>query len=99
MSATRFGKYDPAAKKEVGMPDVKYEVVEHDGGWAYTVNGTFSETFPSHGAALAAAQNAAGEQTIGDKTTEIVYQDAEGMVHQEIAERDDRPPTRVVDMT
>ena len=25
------------------MPDVTYEIVEHDGGWAYKVNGVFSE--------------------------------------------------------
>ena len=24
---------------------VTYEVVEHDGGWAYRVNGVYSETF------------------------------------------------------
>jgi hypothetical protein len=27
------------------MPDVTYEIVQHDGGWAYRVNGVFSETF------------------------------------------------------
>ena len=30
------------------MPDVIYEVVQHDGGWAYKVDGVFSETFPTH---------------------------------------------------
>jgi Uncharacterized protein conserved in bacteria (DUF2188) len=46
------------------MPDVTYEIVEHDGGWAYKVNGVFSEPFPTHAEALAAAQVAAGEQEI-----------------------------------
>ena len=30
------------------MTKITYEVVEHDGGWAYRVDGAFSETFPSH---------------------------------------------------
>jgi hypothetical protein len=29
------------------MNKVTYEIVEHDGGWAYRVNGVFSEPFPS----------------------------------------------------
>ena len=27
---------------------ITYEIVEHDGGWAYRVNGVFSEPFPTH---------------------------------------------------
>ena len=34
------------------MSKVTYEIVEHDGGWAYKVDGVFSEPFPSHAAAL-----------------------------------------------
>ena len=30
------------------MAKVTYEIVEHDGGWAYRVDGVYSETFPSH---------------------------------------------------
>ena len=30
------------------MPDVTYEIVQHDGGWAYKVHGVFSEAFPTH---------------------------------------------------
>jgi len=41
------------------MAEVVYEIVEHDGGWAYKVDGVFSETFQSHEDALAAAQAAA----------------------------------------
>ena len=41
------------------MTEVTYEIVEHDGGWAYKVGGVFSETFPTHAAALAAARAAA----------------------------------------
>ena len=43
------------------MAEVTYEIVEHDGGWAYTFDGVFSETYPSHPAALKAAQAAAAE--------------------------------------
>jgi hypothetical protein len=34
---------------------VTYEVVEHDGGWAYRAKGVFSETFPIHALAHEAA--------------------------------------------
>jgi len=37
------------------MSRVTYEIVQHDGGWAYKANGVFSEPFPSHDEALAAA--------------------------------------------
>ena len=37
------------------MARVTYVIVEHDGGWAYKVGDVFSETFPTHDAALAAA--------------------------------------------
>ena len=40
------------------MSNIRYEVVEHDGGWAYKVGDVFSETFRSHDAALAAARDA-----------------------------------------
>ena len=46
------------------MSHVIYKVVQHDGGWAYTVDGVFSEPFPTHAAALAAARRAANEQRV-----------------------------------
>ena len=46
------------------MVEVTYEIVEHDGGWAYKVDGVFSEPYPTHADALAAAQRAASEQTV-----------------------------------
>ena len=42
------------------MSHITYKVVEHDDGWAYTVNGVFSESFPNHATALAAAKRAGG---------------------------------------
>jgi hypothetical protein len=51
------------------MTRIVYEVVEHDGGWAYRVNGVFSETFSSHDLAHSAAERAANEQVVpGDPT-------------------------------
>jgi len=41
------------------MTQVTYKVVQHDGGWAYTFDGVFSETYITHGTALAAARRAA----------------------------------------
>lgn len=37
----------------------KYRIVEHDGGWAYRVDGTYSGTFPSHDTAFGTTRRAA----------------------------------------
>ena len=39
------------------MSHVTYHIVQHDGGWAYRADGTYSETFPSHDAARKAARH------------------------------------------
>lgn len=77
------------------MSHVTYKIVEHDGGWAYTVDGSYSETFPNHDAALKAARRAAGEQRVSDNTHGIVYEDAQGKVHEELSDGADRPETDV----
>ncbi|MFI4975675.1 MAG: DUF2188 domain-containing protein [Caulobacterales bacterium] len=79
------------------MSSLKYEIVEHDGGWAYRAEGTYSETFPSHDAALHAAQRAAREQVVPGPTTGIEYEDAKGRWHAEISSGDDRPEPEVED--
>ena len=79
------------------MSKVTYEIVEHDGGWAYRLGRTYSETFRSHADALAAARIAAAEQQVAGKTEGIEYEDAEGKWHGEVAEGDDRPETDVID--
>jgi len=79
------------------MTEVTYIIVEHDGGWAYKVGDTFSETFPSHDAALKAAQRAAGEQQVAGETEGITYEDKNAVWHQEVASGDDRPTTQVKD--
>lgn len=77
------------------MTKIIYEVVEHDGGWAYKVGDVFSETFPSHDAAQDAAKIAAAEQQRPDETHDIEYQDEEGRWRLESSDGDDRPDTAV----
>lgn len=79
------------------MTNVVYHVVEHDGGWAYQVDGVYSETFPTHEAAHAAAARAAAEQRVAGEAEGIVYQDASGKWREEVAAGDDRPQTEVDD--
>ena len=74
---------------------ITYEVVEHDGGWAYRVDGAFSEAFPSHDEARIAAERAAGEQIVPGDTTEISWEDKEGHWHDELSVGNDRPETEV----
>jgi hypothetical protein len=77
------------------MSSVTYEIVEHDGGWAYRVGGVYSETFGSHDAAARAAHRAAREQQQPGETTGIRYEDERGVWREEIASGDDRPQTEV----
>ncbi|HWM68794.1 MAG TPA: DUF2188 domain-containing protein [Steroidobacteraceae bacterium] len=72
-----------------------YEIVQHDGGWAYRANGTYSEPFPTHDAARKAAERAAREQLSPGESTPISYEDDKGHWHNEVAKGDDRPETDV----
>ena len=78
------------------MSDVKYQIVEHDGGWAYKLGDVFSETFPSHDLAAKAARAVAAEQRVPGDGEVIRYQDASGRWHDETARGDDRPSTEGV---
>jgi hypothetical protein len=77
------------------MTKVIYEVVEHDGGWAYKVGDVFSERFNTHDKARAAAVAAAARHELGGETEAISYQDPDGGVHVEVADGGDRPQTEV----
>jgi hypothetical protein len=77
------------------MTKITYEIVEHDGGWAYRVDGVFSEPFPSHDLARAAAERAAREQIVPGEATPISYEDKDGRWHDELAAGRDRPDTDV----
>lgn len=79
------------------MSTVKYEIVEHDGGWAYRVDGTYSETFRSHDLAVDAANHAAGEQRQAGASETIAYEDRAGIWHEERVSGSDRPTTSVED--
>jgi hypothetical protein len=85
----------PSQREERYMTKITYEIVEHDGGWAYQVNGVFSETFPSHDMARRAAERAAKEQVVPGDATGISYEDKEGRWHDEVSAGDDRPETDV----
>jgi len=85
------------SSKSSDIAKITYEVVEHDGGWAYRVNGVFSEAFPTHALAHEAAERAAREQVVAGETTDISYEDSEGRWHEEVSEGDDRPETSVKD--
>lgn len=79
------------------MARLVYRIVEHDGGWAYLVGATYSETFPTREAAHEAAETAAAEQQVAGKTDGIEYEDAKGEWHEELSDGSDRPQTEVSD--
>jgi Uncharacterized protein conserved in bacteria (DUF2188) len=80
------------------MSDITYEIVQHDGGWAYKVNGAFSEPFATHADALAAAQAAAAEQEVPGHRETIEYEDEQGEWHTETVSGRNRPHTIVKDI-
>ena len=79
------------------MSHVTYQIVQHDGGWAYKVDGVFSEPFATHQDALAAARAAAAEQRVPGHTEAIEWEDANGKWHTETSSGSDRPDTEVKD--
>jgi hypothetical protein len=85
-----------AGAKGAPMSEVTYEIVQHDGGWAYKVDGVFSEPFPTHADALAAAQAAAAEQEVPGHSEAIEYEDEKGHWHTETARGSD-PHTSIKD--
>lgn len=77
------------------MSKVVYEIVQHDGGWAYRSDGVYSETFPSHDAARAAAIRVAREQKVPGTDAAISFETADGKWHEEQVDGHDRPITEV----
>jgi hypothetical protein len=77
------------------LSKVVYKIVEHAGGWAYQVEGTFSETFPSADAARAAARVAAIEQRQPGSDVGITFEDASGRWHEELSSGEDRPEVTI----
>ena len=68
------------------MSHVTYKIVEHDGGWAYTANGVFSEPYQT-----------AAEQRVPGRTEVIEYETSDGKWQTETAAGNDRPETDVDD--
>jgi len=79
------------------MTHITYKIVRHEDGWAYTVNGAFSESFPTHAEVLEAARRASAEQRQPGNTEAIEFEDESGKWHSEVALGSDRPDTDVED--
>ena len=79
------------------MSHVTYVIIAHDGGFAYRVGGTISETFATRALAHQAAAAAAGEQRAPGETTSIEYETPDGEWREETARGGDRPETDVQD--
>jgi hypothetical protein len=77
------------------MVQITYRIVEHDGGWAYRLGDTYSETFRDHDSARAAAVQAAREQKVPDEDALIEYADTSGRWVTERADGHDRPDAEV----
>ncbi len=78
------------------MP-LTYHVGRHDEGFAYRVRDVWSEAFPDHESALAAAKSAAVRQHQGGDDAEISYQLADGRWHTEHVSSGGGPTTAVRD--
>ena len=79
------------------MSKVTYQIVEHDSGWAYKVGDVLSGAFPTHEAALAAAEDAAQRQGQNHRTEVIQYEDEKGQWHTEVSGPDDQAEAEVED--
>jgi len=79
------------------MTEVVYQIVPHDGGWAYLYDGVYSETYPNRDAALDTARRIAAEQRQPGDTEEIEYEDENGRWKTEHVDGRDRPSIVIVE--
>lgn len=79
------------------MSRIVYEIVQHNGGWAYKAGDVFSETFATHDEAAEAAERAAEGHARSGSSEHIEYEDADGIWHEEDSPGDDRPDISVDD--
>jgi hypothetical protein len=79
------------------MTKIVYEIIQHDGGWAFKLGDSISDTFRSHDAAYAAAKRVALEQMRPGQTVGISWEDSKGHWHDEISSGDDRPDVDIAD--
>jgi hypothetical protein len=64
------------------MAYITYEIVEHDGGWAYKLGDTLSETYISREDALQGAKSAASRQKAGNGDVMVRERPSDGRRHQ-----------------
>ena len=79
------------------MTKIVYEIVEHNGGWAYKLNDVFSETFDTKEQATVAANDVAARQQVSGEDETIQYQDENGAWRVEDEAGDDRPDVEIRD--
>lgn len=79
------------------MAQIHYKIVQHDGGWAYKLGDVFSESYPTHDAAMRAAKRVVQEQHIPGNDAYIEYQDETGKWRTEYSPGRDRPDADVTD--
>lgn len=79
------------------MTKIVYEIIPHDGGWAFKLGDTISQSFLTHDAAYNAAKRVALEQRRPDETVGISWEDERGRWHDELSSGDDRPEVDVID--
>lgn len=77
------------------MSEAVYTIVQHDGGWAYKMDGVFSETFRSREEAEGFAKRVVAEQRVPGETGTIEWEDTKGKWHDEVEPGDDRPDAQV----
>ncbi len=79
------------------MTKIVYEIIPHDGGWAFKLDGTISQSYLTHDAAYDAAKRVAMEQRRPGETVGISWEDERGRWHDELSSGDDRPEVDIVD--
>lgn len=79
------------------MTKIVYEIIQHDGGWAFKLGDTISQSFLTHDAAYNAAKRVAFEQARPGETVGISWEDERGRWHDELSSGDDRPEVDIVD--
>ncbi len=79
------------------MTKIVYEIIPHDGGWAFKLGDTISQSFLTHDDAYNAAKRVAFEQKRPGETVGISWEDQRGRWHDELSSGDDRPEVDIVD--
>ena len=77
------------------MSKITYKVVEHDGGWAYEANGTYSEPYATRDLVARLRNSPRPSTPRPGETTRISYEDEKGRWEHQVDSGTDRPKTRV----